>query len=125
MERLSSVLDLSGLHEDNTMPVLHYVTFYAQCGVCVALMGSLEECVGVAVLRWPDRRCVIGAERSGVVIRRSGQNGPVCVRVRQCVCGTSINESTPPTRLVWTNTGLYGALSLSLSMEFVKLKTYK
>lgn len=56
-----SVLDLSGLHEDNTMPVLHYVTFYAQCGVCVALIGSLEECVGVAELRWPDRRCVIGA----------------------------------------------------------------
>lgn len=48
MERLTIVLDLSGLHEDNTMPVLHYVTFYAQCGVCVALIGSLEECVGVA-----------------------------------------------------------------------------
>lgn len=43
------------------MPVLHYVTFYAQSGVCVALIGSLEECVGVAALRWPDRRCVIGA----------------------------------------------------------------
>lgn len=120
MERLSTVLDLSGLHEDNTMPVLHYVNFYAQCGVCVALIGSLEECVGVAALRWPDRRCVIGAERSGVVIK-SGQNGHVCVRVRQCVCGTS----TPPTRLVWTNTGLYGALPLSQSMEFVKLTIYK
>lgn len=60
----------------------------------------------------------------GVVIKR-GQNGLVCVGVRQCVCGTSINESTPPTRLVWTNTGLYGALPLSLSTEFVKLTTYK
>lgn len=54
-----SVLDLSGLHEDNTMPVLHYVTFYAQCGVCVALIGSLEECVGVAALRYAGRTGVV------------------------------------------------------------------